>query len=183
MKNQKKQILLAAVCLFLVSAAYAGMRYYNAKPVETGQEKIYTITQDGADAVIQFSVTNENGSFTFEKKGEAWQCKDIPDFSTDTAVLEKMIQKAVSAVSADCIEDAENLEQYGLTQPAVTISYQTAEEARTLYIGDYNSAIYKYYLRMEGSNTVYTVDSTFRTVFTKNLDDLRLVAQEETQAE
>lgn len=38
-----------------------------------------------------------------------------------------------------------------------------------------------HYLGIEGSDTVYTADSTFRTTFIKNLDELESLEEENTE--
>ncbi|MGN0331199.1 MAG: DUF4340 domain-containing protein [Kineothrix sp.] len=50
---------------------------------------------------------------------------------------------------------------------------QTEQADLQFNIGDYNSAVSKYYICVEGENTVYTIDSTLRSSFAKGLDDFR----------
>ncbi len=180
MKKQRIQLLVAGILLILVAAAYIGMRYYNSQPKEETTET-YVVTQDELAAVTQFSFSNENGSFTFVKTEDGWRYEADPEFSVDTTVLEGIIEKAVALSSENKIEAVEDMSQYGLTEPEITISYQTAEGSKTLYIGEFNSAVYVYYLTLEGSDTVYTVEGAFRGNFTKTLEDLESVEVEETE--
>lgn len=178
MKKQRIQLVVAGIILILVAAAYIGMRYYNSRSKEETAVETYVVTQDELAAVTRFSFTNENGSFRFVKTEEGWQYEADPEFSVDTTVLEGIIEKAVAVSSENKIEAVQDMAQYGLTEPEITISYQTAEGSKTLYIGDFNSAVYVYYLALEGSDTVYTVEGAFRGNFTKTLEDLASAEEE-----
>lgn len=179
MRKQKIQLLVAGIFLLLVVVAYIGMRYYNNQTTEETDAETYTVTQDELALVTHFSFTNENGSYRFVKTEEGWQYEADPEMAVDTTVLEGMIERAVAATSANKLEAVQDMAQYGLVNPQITITYETADSSKTLKIGDFNSPLSLYYLGLEGSDTVYTTDGSFRLVFTKTLDDLKSVEIEE----
>lgn len=179
MNKQKIQLLVAGIFLALVAAAYIGMRYYNSKTPEETTMETYTVTQDELASVTQFSFTNESGSFSFIKTEEGWQYDGDLEMAIDTTVLEGMIERVVAVTSENQLEAVQDMAQYGLEKPQITISYATTEDSKTLKIGDFNATLSLYYLGLEGSDTVYTTDGSFRLAFTKTLDDLKRVEAEE----
>ena len=55
------------------------------------------------------------------------------------------------------------------------------DKTTTFYIGDYNDMVSEYYLKMEGDDAVYLVDSTLNDTFSKTVDTL--VKKEDTETE
>lgn len=180
MKRQKKQLLILIVLLLVILAAYIGMRVYNGS--HSGEEEStpsYPVTQADTAAVTGFTLQNENGSYTFEKREDKWHCLEDGDLDIDTASMEDMIGAVVSVTGEDRIEGVSDMAQYGLEEPAIRVTFTTEAGSTALNIGDYNSAISKYYICLEGQDTVYTVDSAVRSRFTKELEDLKTVETQE----
>lgn len=185
MEKQKKQLIILGIFLVLVIAVYAGLKYYNAN--QTKEETItYPVTQAMAEEVTQIAFTNENGIFTYIKSDDGWYCAEEENAQIDEELLIDSIEDIVETVSEDRIDKVENMSQYGLSEPEIKVVYSTAAGSTTLLMGDYNSAISKYYIAIDGENTVYTADSSLYYSLTKSLEDFRLAETkeaEETEAE
>ncbi|WP_342755891.1 DUF4340 domain-containing protein [Kineothrix sedimenti] len=183
MKKQKIQLTVILILLIATAAAYAGVKYYNNNHTEEEETASYTITQDDASSVKELSLTNDNGELSFTKEGDVWYENSDKTVSIDAGALENIIEEAVSVTSEDVIENVEDMSQYGLDNPEITVTYTTENGNITLEIGDYNSAVSKYYVCVKGENMVYTMDSTARDSFTKSLDDLKTVETETLDSE
>ena len=83
---------------------------------------------------------------------------------------------ALSDLSSDNeITDVTDFTQYGLDSPVMTITITLSDgSTHKLEVGDYNSQISEYYLRVDDADTVYTISSTIYSDF--NLTTSNLVA-------
>lgn len=180
MEKQKKQLIILGIFLVLVIAVYAGLKYYNANL--TKEETItYPVTQAMAEEVTQIAFTNENGIFTYIKSDDGWYCAEEENAQIDEELLTDSIGDIVETVSEDRIDKVEDMSQYGLSEPEIKVVYSTAAGSTTLLMGDYNSAISKYYIAIDGENTVYTADSSLYYSLTKSLEDFRLAETKEAE--
>lgn len=182
MKKQKNQLIILGILLVVIIAAYLGMKFYNKNHSEDETDvTTYPITQADKAAVTEFTFTNENGTFSFQKEEDTWYYTEDRAFQVDTVSLEDMIISAVSMTSEDKMDNVTDLSQYGLDKPVMNVSFKTESETVTIHIGDYNSTISKYYAYVEGTNTVYTIDSTIQSTFTKTPEDLKVIETESTE--
>lgn len=180
MEKQKKQLIILGIFLVLVIAVYAGLKYYNAN--QTKEETItYPVTQVMAEEVTQIAFTNENGSFTYIKSDDGWYCAEDENAQIDDELLTDSIGDIVETVSEDRIDNVEDMSQYGLREPGIKVVYSTAAGSTTLLMGDYNSAISKYYIAIDGENTVYTADGSLYYSLTKSLEDFRMAETKEAE--
>ncbi|NLL76986.1 MAG: DUF4340 domain-containing protein [Clostridiales bacterium] len=182
MKKQEKQLVVILILLIITAAAYIGMKYYNKNHTEEKETVSYTVTKEDASSVRQLSLTNENGEFSFTKEGDTWYEDSDKAIDIDVGMLEKTITAAVVLTSEDAVENVEDMSQYGLDNPEISVTYTTEKGSTTLKIGDYNSSISKYYVCVDGQNTVYTIDSSTRTYFTKSLDDLKKIETQDSES-
>lgn len=183
MNRQKKQLMILCLLLLLLLAAYIGMRYYNDRHTKGTETVTYPVTQTALASITGFSFTNETGSYTFEKKENKWYCLEDKSMDIDTVTIENMIETAASIEGQDQITGVSDMSQYGLTNPEITVTITTAEGKTVLYIGDYNSTVYRYYVCLEGSDSVYTIDSTVRNSFTGSSQDLKTIKTGEEGSE
>ena len=184
MKKQKKQLILLIILLLVIAAAYIGLKIYNNNhPEEEESAETWPVTQADVSAVTGFSFTNENGSYTFEKREDKWICLEDETADLDTVSMEDMINTAVSVTGTNRMEAVEDMSQYGLDTPEITVTFTTAEGSTTFKTGAYNATVSSYYICLEGDNTVYTIDSATRNSFNWQLHDLKTVTAEETTSD
>lgn len=179
MQRQKKQLIIIFIMLIFIIFLLAGMKIYNKKHAEEEDTITYPVTQSDAADVTAFSLTNENGSFSFTKVDGTWYENSDRSMKIDTYSLETVINAAVSISSENRMEQVEDLSQYGLDAPEITVIYTTKEDSTVIEIGNYNSTISLYYVRMKGEDTVYTIDGATRNSFTKNMEDFKAIETEE----
>lgn len=63
----------------------------------------------------------DKNEVTFEKKDDIWKKKDEEAFPVNQTTLDEAVSFLTDIESDRVLEDAENLEQYGLDEPSNTI--------------------------------------------------------------
>lgn len=90
---------------------------------------------------------------------ETWFNADDSDFPlSSSAFANNFVSTFVSASTSRVLTDAESEENYGLDDPYLTLEVENLGGVKeTFYIGDYNSMLGEYYLKIEGKKDIYTV--------------------------
>ena len=128
--------------------------------------------------IHRITVTNEHGSMTVVETKET-EKEDNPEYtfegyedvSWQVSVVGTLANNANLLTSTDIIEEnASDLGKYGLDKPAITLDaeYRSGSETKLL-IGDDSPSGKETYVAVEGSNTVYTVLSTYLANFRKGM--------------
>ena len=82
------------------------------------------------------------------------------------------------------VTEYDDLADFGLDDPANTVTLKTDSGLTTIYIGSQNEITNEYYLKTGDSDTIYVVDSAPATGFDKSIEDLTAKADDtETEAE
>ena len=117
------------------------------------------------------------------KDGDNWICDEDRSVDIDADKVSTMVGKVASLTSENKIENVEDIAQYGLDAPSLTILVSDGTTSYTILIGNYNETTYTYYMCLESDkSTVYTTDSATITSFNSNtLEDI--TAEEETETE
>ena len=187
MKKQKIQLLVMVGALLVLVAAFFGVKIYNEHIEEKGSlesEEEYTVLDLDGDDVNGFSFVNEYGSYSFEKSSDdegniSWVCLE-EDLNLDSDKVSSVLGSVLFVQADTCIEDVSDFEQYGLAEPAVSVSITTGNgENYTILCGDYNGITSKYYLSLDGENVVYVSDSDIGGDFNILPDDLVVDEEQE----
>lgn len=197
MKNKTIKLMLAVGVLVVCCGVYMGVKNYVSSQEE--QETQNSEKENSGEIVFkalagdikEISFMIEKNEVAFEKKGDIWRKKDEEAFPVNQTILEDVVSSLADIESDRVLEDAENLEQYGLDEPSNTIKIKVEtskskgdseesgekdnvkevdENETTLRIGDLNEASNQYYVsKGEDRNTVYLVDSGVIEPFSKSL--------------
>lgn len=166
MKNQKKIAIILIGIAALVCIAYFVVRSYQTNESK-GQPLIgnYTAYSTGSRTITEIRGTCVGGSFDVVRRDGMWSYADSPD-TLDTGRVSRMESLLISIPAERELEQVEDLSVYGLENPQLTIelTFEDGSE-NTLNIGFYNSMIDQYYLRVDDSRTVYTVDPAIYSSF------------------
>lgn len=185
MQKQRKQFIITIVILLVLLLAYIGIHVYNQKQEEKKEkeekENEITVTELDTDDVTAFSYQVSGETLSFTKDGDEWVYDQDTSLDLDEDVVNGMIEKAASLTADDSYDDYDSLADYGLDQPSNTITLTTKESTTTLYLGNQNAMTSQYYLMTGDGETVYAVDNTLSTTFSKTVDSL--VKEEDTQTE
>ncbi len=127
MKNKTIKLMLAAGVLVVCCGVYMGVKNYVSS--QEGQETQNSEKENPGEIVFkvlagdikEISFMIEKNEVTFEKKGDIWRKKDEEAFPVNQTILEEVVSSLTDIESDRVLEDAENLEQYGLDEPSNTI--------------------------------------------------------------
>ncbi len=184
MEKQKKQLLGLLVILIVAVIAFIVVKNLPDEEEEDTTAS-YEVTDLNADNVTKLVYTNENGTLTLNKNGDEWTCEEDRSVDIDEDMVNTMVGKVASLTSENKIENVEDISQYGLDNPSLTILVSDGTTSYTLLIGDYNETTYTYYMCLENDkSTVYTTQSVAISSFQNNtLEDITAEAETETATE
>lgn len=185
MERQKKQlavltvVLIAAVIILIVL-----IKYFDKASEDASEENHFTINNIQADKVIRFAFTNSAGTVSLTKNAQEWIYDNDSSLDMDEDKVTELIQTVAPLNSENRIEEVENLEMYGLADPALTILVSDGEEVCTMMIGDLNEMTGTYYLCLEGKESViYDVNPQIVSAFGTTLEDLVTAKEQTTEAQ
>jgi hypothetical protein len=166
-KNKILPLVAGVAAIAVFGAGWAILK--NTASDEAAVESVTVDTLDGNITQIDYNVQDDEVSLVYTD-GE-WQWSEDADFPLRQTYPETMVSlgQAPSA-TALVTETPENLADYGLETPSSTITLTNdAGESKTYLLGDANTHTGAYYLREDGSNTVYTMSSEFYSAFSNPL--------------
>mgnify|MGYP002424649232 CR=1 FL=1 len=118
------------------------------------------------------------------KNAQEWIYDNDSSLDMDEDKVTELIQTVAPLNSENRIEEVENLEMYGLAEPALTILVSDGEEVCTMMIGDLNEMTGTYYLCLEGKESViYDVNPQIVSAFGTTLEDLVTAKEQTTEAQ
>ena len=205
MKKQKIQMLVLGVLLALCAAGYLLAARISEKKEAKEQQKEdgeYTALSFDQGELTQLQITSEGGTLNLSYDGENWsfiddidalmsadESEDESEDESSERQTEENTSYEVNASKADeisaalsnltCtneITDVSDLSQYGLDEPSATIQITMSDGTEhTVEIGSENTMISCWYVRADGSDTVYTIKQSTYELFLQTDTD---VAQE-----
>lgn len=173
MKNKTIKLMLAVGVLVVGCGVYMGVKNYvssqEEQEAQNSEKKISeeTVFEALAGDIKEVSFMIDKNEVTFEKKDDIWKKKDEEAFPVNQTTLDEAVSFLTDIESDRVLEDAENLEQYGLDEPSNTIKIKVEtsklkgdseesveknnvkevdENETTLRIGDLNEASNQYYV-------------------------------------
>lgn len=168
MNRGKKLALLSVVLVITVGASFAAVRLNSEGQDENnGENSIFTLETDKVSAL---SWTYQGETISFSHSDDGWQNLNASAFPVDEAYIDNMLSALSDVKSDKTIESAEDLSQYGLDEPACTITVAMDGDTKLL-IGDETGIGGERYF-YTGDGNVYLVDSTLLDSFSYGLYDL-----------
>lgn len=173
MKKKRNQFLFLLGLLLLLLIAWFGIKMLNQKQEEQqeAEEEAAKIYVTDINEIASVSYNTDNGEFSFEKKDDAWIYKQDPDFPLAQNYPEQIAGKFGKLEALRELQDGDDLEDYGLTDPAYTVKLEDADGNETsLRIG--NAVDDAYYLLNESTKKIYTVSSSVTGVLQYTLEEM-----------
>lgn len=177
MKRGKRALILAGVLAALV-LVYAGVQKSVSQPENVTEESgTYALTAHTAEELTGLQWTNGDGdeqeTLHFVKTGEEeqWQVDGDETFPVEQDSVEGLAE-TLTALKADRkLENVEKPEDYGLLEPAFTLTAGWSDGTETVYsMGDETPFGDGYYLSLSGEDgTVYTVADALSGDFSGSL--------------
>lgn len=180
MNGQKKQFIGICVLVVLCVAAYFGLKTYNAKTAEREQKeeeskKIEAVKID-KEKVNAFSYQLNGTTITFEKDGDTWYYQPDHSINIDQDKINTMLAAVADVTSEEKLENVEDTSEYGFDNPTNVLTFTMEDGTRTITIGMQNEITNQYYIMDNNSDTIYIVDSSMSTAFSKSVEDMTATA-------
>lgn len=177
MKRSTKLLLLAAVLVaalgayFGVSAAVEKDEQIKAEEAsQTNSESLSIGDYDAIDA-MDWTYGGVSAALQRDESG-AWYCPDEPDCPIDQSKAAIMQSAAAYVAGEEYVQDAEELTDYGLDEPLLSLTVRAGESERTYTVGDYNDLAGAYYMTVDGGTDVYLESGALTDAFWYDLANL-----------
>ena len=175
MKRGKRALILAGVLAALV-LVYAGVQKSVSQPENVTEESgTYALTAHTAEELTGLQWTNGDGdeqeTLHFVKTDGQWRVEGNEAFPVKQDSVEGLAE-TLTALKADRkLENVEKPEDYGLLEPAFTLTAGWSDGTETVYsMGDETPFGDGYYLSLSGEDgTVYTVADALSGDFSGSL--------------
>lgn len=172
MGKQKKHFIILIVLLLAIIAFFFGLMEYNkrkeAKNLQRDTVRVFNNTE-----IDKFTYSFATNSYTLEKQNGKWVCLEEPSLELDNTLINGMLTVAGNVPLYDTVEDVSDFTQYGLEEPYLTVTCYAKEDKYVVEMGDFNTTIMKYFVRVNNENKVYTTDSSLYNTFTKSINSLQ----------
>jgi len=160
MKFYRNAIILLVVVALLVGAYFLAKNLKAEDKVTEEDSKYVHITDYTTDEIESITLENEDGTFVIVPKDDGWALTAPTDFKYDASSLDSIVLNAASIIADKVVEeDAGDLSIYGLNNPAVARVKGKDGVVTSIEIGDKTPTGGGYYVKLEGSNTVYVISS------------------------
>lgn len=196
MRKQKIQlvVLLAAFLLFALG-------FYAAKSISAREEEKerakeageYTALSFDADDLVKLEIEREEGNLELDFHEGKWSfVKDInlemeekdeekKTYEVNTSAADELRDTLANLTSQNEIAAGEDESEYGLDKPAMTITVTLSDGAEhSVEVGSLNSMLQAYYIRVDHSDTLYTMSEADHDLLCKTDTDLAQEASEES---
>ncbi len=190
MAKKKKSRTLVALLLVLVLligtyvyyVIYIGKQEEQEASNTTEDEAIQILSIEAANIQSIYYKNNQAELTLIKNTEDAWVIEtnqDVPLNSTYTNKMASTVENLTA--SKIVVENAEDLSQYGLTNPLITIIIMKVDGSQeTLYIGDESPLGDGYYACLKGNSSIYLVDTAVYSAYNYNESSLFTVASAPT---
>ena len=155
-------IIFAAACMFSLFSSLHGTAA--GSPQESHLLPVY-VTDLGD--VSGFSIIENGSRFTLIQEGDVWQLAQAPDQEIDQEMIRELAELLSKLPAQSMIREPEDLDSYGLADPALSFEITTAKSTAALLVGDEvsrsglasssSSELPQYYASLSGGTLVYTI--------------------------
>lgn len=182
-KSKLIKLITLLVLLLLVIVAYFIVGKVNKEKQEKEEKSskadVITINSTDTNKISSFSYTYQDVEYKFYKENDTWHCSNDNTVELDQDKVKELASQFNQVTASRIVEEqASDLSQYGLEQPANVIQVTDTDGSTITYdIGNENKVVNGYYLKTADKSTVYLTD-TFPTYFSKSLNDLKKVEED-----
>ncbi len=166
MKRQKKLMILSAVLVLCIAAAFFLSRIDFEEKMK-GEE---TAIIDVDSSEITYLSWNYEEEVSFRYEDDKWQYTQDENMSVDQDLLSDIAEDLSEIISDKKVEDVKNLSLYGLSDPAYTLTVE-ADQTYEISIGDESFTDGEVYIS-NGDGYVYLTDSGLIDKISYSLLDL-----------
>ena len=169
MNRYKKLYILAGILVVACLVTFGVTRYEARK--ENIQNSGEVVLELPTDSVTDLSWEYDGQSLAFRKEDGTWTYDGDDAFPVDQDKIAELLDPFASFGAAFIIQDAEDLGQYGLSDPTCTIHISTEDTDYTILLGDYSTMDSQRYVSI-GDGNVYLVADDPLDLFDAQLSEL-----------
>lgn len=175
MKQYRSMIALLAV-LVLFIGVYFVMKNLPAEEEDEVSYVAYVLD------VAEITYKNKETEMKFKEEDGSWISETKKDIELDQSAMTDMIDDLSKIEAERTLEDPDALSDYGLEEPAYTITMKDGNGSKTtVLIGDATGD--GYYAMKEGSDAVYTIGSSVADSMEFDIENLKAAEEEEETTE
>ncbi len=168
MNRGKKLALLSVVLVIMIGASFAAVKMNSDSQNENSEESsIFTLDTDKVSAL---SWTYQGETISFSHSDDGWHNSNASDFPVDKTYIDNMLSALSDVKSDKTIESVEDLSEYGLDEPACTITVAMDGDTKLLIGNETGIGGERYFYTGDGN--VYLVDTALLDSFSYGLYDL-----------
>ena len=174
MKNRKKALIIAIICLAAAAVLYLLVVKLSQRSEDAdSSDDSLVISSVDSGQITAISYEKDGKSLSFRKEDGTWYNAEDKSFPVDQDSLTTMTN-ALGAVSATRkLDSPEDLSEYGLDSPVLTVRYMASDGKEAEFtVGDTNDAAGGSYLKISGDDAVYLVASDFADTFNSDIYQL-----------
>lgn len=181
-KNTKKLLGLVGA-LAVLGGAYGGIVWINQNNEEKAAEQskaekeANTFYLSQMEEPVSISYTNSYGTFAFsyDTENETWSYDSDEHFPVTQSYLTAISSDLKSFTAERKLEEVQDdLSVYGLDNPSCTITAKGSDDIEvTIQIGSLNSYNSDYYAKVEGSDDIYTIASSYVSDISNDISALQ----------
>lgn len=181
-KNTKKLLGLVGV-LAVLGGAYGGIVWINQNNEEKeaeqskAEKEANTFYLSQMEEPVSISYTNSYGTFAFsyDTENETWSYDSDEHFPVTQSYLTSISSDLKSFTAERKLEEVQDdLSVYGLDNPSCTITAKGFDDTEvTIQIGSLNSYNSDYYAKVEGSDDIYTIASSYVSDISNDISTLQ----------
>ena len=181
-KNTKKLLGLVGA-LAVLGGAYGGIVWINQNNEEKAAEQskaekeANTFYLSQMEELVSISYTNSYGTFAFsyDTENETWSYDSDEHFPVTQSYLTSISSDLKSFTAERKLEEVQDdLSVYGLDNPSCTITAKGSDDTEvTIQIGSLNSYNSDYYAKVEGSDDIYTIASSYVSDISNDISALQ----------
>ncbi len=159
-KNKRNLMIMVAVVVLLIGV-FAAVQFINSKNNRNSDKRLVK----SSVSLTSFK-KNEISKVSYQYRGEewvnykmvqdTWYNADDEDFPlASSAFANNFVEKIVQLSTSRQLAKQDDEQNYGLEDPYLTVRIENdSGKTETLYLGEYNSMIREYYLKIEGSDEI-----------------------------
>lgn len=196
MRKQKIQLVVLLAAFLLFALGFYAAKRISAREEEKERAKEageYTALSFDADDLVKLEIEREEGNLELDFHEGKWSfVKDInlemeeqneeeKGYEVNASVADELRDTLANLTSKNEISAGEDESEYGLDKPAMTITVTLSDGAEhSVEIGSLNAVIQAYYIRVDHSDTLYTMSETDHDLLCKTDTDLAQEVSEES---
>ena len=176
MKNRKKALIIAMICLAAAAVLYLLVVKLNQKEANSetdDSDDSLVISSVDSDQITAISYEKDGKSLSFMKEDGTWYDAEDKKFPVNQDSLTTMTNTLGAVTAIRKLEKPEELSEYGLDSPVLTVRYTASDGKEAEFtVGDTNDAAGGAYLKISGDDAVYLVSSDFADSFNSDIYQL-----------